>query len=235
VSRSVREGTLTGEKTMRGDVMPQVRADAKILVLPATDLLQADDSALVSALGAGDPRAPRVVWQRFVGLVYLILRRALGQTRDVRDVDDLAHAVFTDLFRQVVTLREPSTLPTVVITITSLIAQRELRRRWFRRWLKLLPAHDAGQSRRGATPDPEARQALGRFYEILNKLPARDRTAFVLRSLVGLELGEVAAVLDLSLAATQRHLAHARARVVHHLEQDPAFVDYLSEIDKESA
>ena len=220
---------------MRGDVMPQVRSDAKILVLPATDLLQADDSALVSALGAGDPRAPRVIWQRFVGLVYLILRRALGQMRDVRVVDDLAHAVFTDLFRQVVTLREPSTLPTVIITITSLIAQRELRKRWFRRWLKLLPARNAGQSLRGAPPDPEVRQALGRFYEILNKLSARDRMAFVLRSLVGLELGEVAAALDLSLASTKRHLAHARAKMVHHVEQDPVLVDYLSGIDRESA
>jgi RNA polymerase sigma-70 factor (ECF subfamily) len=217
---------------MRGDLMPQVKSDAKILVLPATDLLQADDSALVSALGAGDPRAPRVIWQRFVGLVYLILRRALGQTHDV---DNLAHEVFSALFRQVGSLRDPSALPALVISIASSTVRRELRKHSMRRWLKLGAVRAVAQNLRGAPPDPEARQALVRFYDILNKLAAPDRMAFVLRSLVGLELGEVAAALDLSLASTKRHIARALARIEYHVERDPALVDYLSGVDRESA
>jgi hypothetical protein len=34
---------------------------------------------LVRAILDGDPRAPRVLWDRYARLVYRILRRSLGQ------------------------------------------------------------------------------------------------------------------------------------------------------------
>jgi RNA polymerase sigma-70 factor (ECF subfamily) len=217
---------------MRGDLMPQIQHDAKILVLPATDLIEADDDALVEALKAGDLRAPRVIWQRFAGPVYLILRRSLGRPNNV---EGLAEKVFAKVFRRVAKLREPSSLETFVISVTIRTVIGELRWCRLRRWLRLDAGPNLGQSARGLPSDPGQRQALARFYDILGDISAGDRMAFVLCVLVDLELGEMAAALDLSLAAAERKMARSRARVEHQVGQDGALVDYLSGIDKEVA
>jgi RNA polymerase sigma-70 factor (ECF subfamily) len=83
-------------------------------------------------------------------------------------------------------------------------------------------------------PNPEARQAVSRLYAILDRLGSEDRIAFVLRFIEGMELTEVAAALGLSLATTKRRLAHARARVDHHIARDPGLAAYLSGIDETS-
>jgi RNA polymerase sigma-70 factor, ECF subfamily len=216
--------TLTGQTIMRGDLTSQAKPNAKILVLPAADLSRADDTALVLALRAGDARAPRVVWQRFAGMVHRIVRRALGQAGDI---EELVQDVFLNFFRRVPTLREPKALPAFIISITNLTIRHELRRRWVRRWVTLGDSHDASQDLRISQPDPEARQAMARFYGILDKLGSEDRMAFVLRFMEGMELTEVASALDLSLASAKRRISHARARIEHHVQQDPALIDYL--------
>ena len=150
-------------------------------------------------------------------------------------MEDLAEEVFTNLLSRVAKLREPNSLPTFVVSITSLTIRRELRRRWLRRWLRLDADRNLGQEARGLPSDPEQRQALARFYDILDRLSARDRIVFVLHFLADMELDEVAAALDLSLATAKRQATHARALVEHRVGQDSALLGYLSGIDKEVA
>ena len=80
------------------------------------------------------------------------------------------------------------------------------------------------------TPDTDAREALARFYKILDRVNATDRAAFVLRFMEGLELTEVAAALKLSLATTKRRLARVWARVLLLVERDPVLVALRTEI-----
>jgi DNA-directed RNA polymerase specialized sigma24 family protein len=49
-----------------------------------------------------------------------------------------------------------------------------------------------------------------------------------------MELTEVATALGSSLATAKRRLAHARARVDHHIANDRGLAAYLSGIDEES-
>jgi RNA polymerase sigma-70 factor (ECF subfamily) len=206
---------------MHGDLMSQARPNAKILVLPATDLLRADDTALVFALRAGDVRAPRVIWQRFAGKVHRIVRRSLGQSGDI---ENLVQRIFLDFFRRISTLHEPRALPAFIISITYWTMCKELRRRRGRRWLGLEDSREA--NRRISHPDPEARQALASFYGLLDKLSSKDRMVFVLRCMEGMELSEVACALDLSLASTRRRIARARARIEHQVQKDPTLVGF---------
>jgi RNA polymerase sigma-70 factor (ECF subfamily) len=216
---------------MRSEPDTQAGQGAKILALPAADLLKIDDAGLVRAIWDGDPRAPRVLWDRHARLVYRILRRSLGQQNDV---EDLVQEVFLSLFRRLPTLREPRTLPAFLITITTLTLRHELRRRWVRRCMSLGAKDDLDPDLQVVHPNPEARQAVSRVYAILDRLGSEERIAFVLRFIEGMELTEVATALGLSLATAKRRLAHARARVGHHISRDPGLAAYLSGIDEES-
>src|SRR6478735_1578960 len=174
-----------------GALMRDVERGARLIVLPGAALSEADDATLARALIARDPRAPRVLWQRYSPMVFRMLRRTLGADHDL---DDLAQEVFLCVFEKVRGLREPKALKAFVISVTVLTARHELRRRWVRRWVRLSRKSDAAETQVVST-DTDAREALGRFYEILDRVNVNDRTAFVLRYMEGLELTEVAAAL----------------------------------------
>lgn len=202
--------------------MHAVRPMARLIVLPGTALADADDATLATALIGRDPQAPRVLWRRYAPMVFRMLRRALGPNHDI---DDLAQEVFLCVFDKVPTLREPKALKAFVISVTMLTTRQELRRRWVRRWVKLAGPKDAAELD-VVTPDTDAREALQRFYAILDRVNHKDRSAFVLRFMEGLELTEVAAALGLSLATTKRRLARVWAKVVLLVERDPLLAQY---------
>ena len=202
--------------------MRDVERGARLLVLPGAALSDADDATLARALIARDPQAPRVLWQRFAPMVFRMLRRTLGADHDI---DDLAQEVFLCVFDKVRGLREPKALKAFVISVTVLTTRHELRRRWVRRWVKLSGKTDAAELE-VVTPDTDAREALVRFYKILDRVNTSDRTAFVLRFMEGLELSEVATAMGLSLATTKRRLARVWARVILLVERDPVLVEY---------
>lgn len=183
-----------------------------------------DDATLARAILDGHPAAPSALWDRFAPLVRAILRRALGPGHDVTD---LVQEAFLGFFRSVADLRDPGALRPFLIGITVHVARSELRRRRVRRFLHLtdsgvLPERAAGED------DPEAREALGRLYGILDQLDGSSRLAFVLRHIEELELTEVAAALGWSLATTKRRLAKVTARILAMVEHDPVLARYAT-------
>jgi RNA polymerase sigma-70 factor (ECF subfamily) len=204
----------------------QVRqAAGRVLFFPDTALSESSDVSLVEMLVEGDVRAPRIVWQRFAPMVHRMLRRAFGPECDI---EDMAQEVFLVLFRRAHTLREPQALRAFVISITAHIIRYELRRKAATRWLRfgepsVAKAQDA---------DLDAREAVKRLYRILDRLGSRDRTAFALRFLEGLEVAEIARALDVSLATTKRRLAHSWRRVVVHAQRDEALITYLAGLNQ---
>ena len=206
------------------DQMPEMRERemARLILLPGATLSDADDATLARALIARDPQAPRVLWQRFAPMVFRMLKRSLGPGHDI---EDLAQEVFLCVFDKVPGLREPKALKAFVISVTVLTTRHELRRRWVRRWVRLSKKTDAADTET-ITPDTDAREAMTRFYQILDRVNVNDRTAFALRYMEGLELTEVASALGLSLATTKRRLARVWNRVVLLVERDPLLVQY---------
>ena len=207
---------------MRG-VMREERG-ARVLVLPGATLDDSEDADLARALIARDPKAPRTLWRRFAPMVFRMLRRALGPGHDV---EDLAQEVFLCVFEKVPSLREPKALKAFVISITVLTTRSELRRLWVRRWIRLSGKGDA-TTKAVVHLDTDAREALGRFYAVLDRINAQDRTLFVLRFMEGLGLVEVAAASGLSLATTKRRLSRVWAKVILLVERDPVLSQYLS-------
>jgi RNA polymerase sigma-70 factor (ECF subfamily) len=200
---------------------------ARLRVVRPAEPRQEDDAAIVAAVMANEPGAAGRMWDRHAPLVRRILRRMLGPV----DVEDAVQDAFLRLFRDLSSLRESSALRSFLIGITLHVAKSELRRRRAKRWLRL--------SDDGVLSEPEAydvlaehdrhetRAAIRRLYEVLDRVSVERRTVFVLRFVEGLELAELSAILDCSLATTKRRVADAAQRVCQLASSDPWLAPYL--------
>src|ERR1700679_4317698 len=160
-----------------------------------------DDATLARLVAAQDPRAAAALWDRYATLVRGLLRRTLGPCADV---EDLVHDAFIGLFRTLPGLRDPEALRSFVVGTALRVARSELRRRRVRRWLALTPTGCLPDRSQPGASYPEARRALKRLYQVLDKVDDRGRMAFVLRHLEGYELTEVAEALGSSPPPTNR-------------------------------
>lgn len=186
---------------------------------------QAADVALARALLAGQPGAAAATWERFYPLVHRTLARTLGSDDEV---NDLAQDVFMRLFNRVRTLRDPEALQSFVYSITVRVIRSELRRRWVRRIMKPLSDHTAVTESMVAPVAPyDERNALRRFYTLLNQLNGRERTAYVLRHIEEMNLEETAAAMEVSLATVKRILSRANTTMDQALRSDPVLVGYF--------
>jgi len=184
----------------------------------------ARDEELVRACLRHQAGAQAALWDRYYPIVRRLVSRASGPGRDV---DDAIQEIFIRLFRKLPGLRDPASLRAFVLSITVRVIKSEQRAAWIKRWL--------GLSSDGETPDRaddpvdlEAREALARFYAILDGLSPRHRTAFVLRHVEGLELTEVAGALGISLATIKRWLPRIARRVFSQAQGDPVLAPYLA-------
>jgi RNA polymerase sigma-70 factor (ECF subfamily) len=189
--------------------------------LPKLPLLE--DPALVAGVVAGQRDAADELWRRYGPRVRRLLQRTLGPGGDV---EDLVQETFIRLFRCLHTLENRQALAAFVTSVTTHVARAELKKRRVRRWVMLAPGR--AQPDTAVWPaDPAVRQALARFYRILDRLGAEERTAFVLRHMEGLDLAGVADALGRSLATTKRRLTTAWQVVVEAVERDPSLREYL--------
>ena len=164
-------------------------------------------------------------------MVHRMLKRAFGPGQDI---EDMVQDVFLCLFRKVEGLREPKALKSFVIAITTKTIQYEIRQRRVRAWVHLSKSPHIVDGRTDQ-PDPAARQALARFYEVLGRLKTDDQVIFTLRFLEGLELTEVAAALDISVATTKRRLDRIWKRLSLLVERSPGLATYLRRSDEDGS
>src|SRR6187399_422315 len=214
---------------MRARAVPCVADSGKLpipmvqLVAPAA-LATLEDADLARALIDRHPEAPRAVWTRFAPLVRRIVRRSFGPDHGV---EDLVQDVFASLFAKPERLREPAAFRAFIISITLHNISYELRRRRVRRWVGLTPTSELPDIR-VVESNPEAREALARFYRILDGVRTRDRLAFVLRYVDGMEVADVARAMDTSVPTARRCFTRAYKRVSLLASRDPFLAEYLT-------
>jgi RNA polymerase sigma-70 factor, ECF subfamily len=185
---------------------------------------------LVVALRDRQPWAAPLLWDRYAAHVRRLLARALGP-RD--DVEDLTQEVFLRVFSRVHTLREAAALREFVMSVAIRVLKWELRRRWVRRVVSLSVTGRLPEvATRGA--NPEARDALVRCYGILDRLSARERTAFVLRYMEEMKMEEVADGLGVSVSTAKRLVSQAVVKVSKHVATDTDLRDYFADVGGEA-
>jgi RNA polymerase sigma-70 factor (ECF subfamily) len=189
-------------------------------------LVDADDAALVVRLQQRQPNAAALAWRRFHPMVRATVRRLLGPGRDE---DDVVQEVFLRFFGAVPRLREPELVRGFLFGVCVRTVRKEIRRRKLRSWLRLADrVEDLPVDWPAVSGDAEARQALRRFYALLDGFRGETRSLLVVRFLEGKELAEVARLHGISVSTVQRKLGKAVARLTALIRQDPALSDYVS-------
>ncbi|RYE89019.1 MAG: RNA polymerase sigma factor [Myxococcales bacterium] len=183
------------------------------------------DEALVAALRAGDARARAQLFDAHGPHVQRVLARVLGVDQEL---GDLLHDVFIEAYTSIARLDDPRALRGWLTTIAVFTARGCIRRRKRRSWLRFFgwdempeAAAPAGQS--------EAALALRRVQAVLERMPEDDRIAFALRFLEGMELTEVAAACQVSLATIKRRLSRAEERFRREAASEPALGRWLDD------
>lgn len=183
------------------------------------------EAELAAALIAGDPTAPRAVWQKFLPLVRGMARRSLGSSPEV---DDIVQEVFCSLFRGVYRLRELGAFRAFVITVTRRTLTHEVRRRRARIQLNAAQELHATQMI-GEWSDPVTHHAYRHFGLLLSRLKERERQAFVLRFVERMDATEVAESLGVSVPTARRAFSRAQTRLTLWAGRHPFLSDYVVE------
>ena len=141
---------------------------------------------------------------------------------------DLVHDTFVQALASIDQLRDAGALRGWMQSIAAHTAYRTIRSRRVRRWLRFwepaqipeVPVEDVSS---------DVREAYRRTYEVLDKLPADERIAFVLRYVEGMDLGQLAETCRVSLSTIKRRLARAEARFARAAKRDEVLSAWLTE------
>jgi RNA polymerase sigma-70 factor (ECF subfamily) len=170
------------------------------------------DAALVLAARAGEAWAQEALFRRHAPMVNGLSFRLMG--RDA-DVDDLVQESFVTAFARLHSLDDPQAFASWIGSIVVRTAGKIIRRRVLLERLGLRRKRDPIDidtiASRVAGPDVAVE--LRRLYERLERLPAEQRIAFVLRRIEGMELQEIATTTGVSLATAKRRIAAAQQAV----------------------
>jgi RNA polymerase sigma-70 factor (ECF subfamily) len=200
------------------------RATLKLVGRPERGrAFEGDDAALVRAAQAGDAGARTLLYERYGEHVERVLCRVLGFRSDL---DDLHHDVFVRALTSLGKIEDPSALKAWLSRIAVHVALEAIDQRRRRRWLWFMPDHELPEVA-ATVASGEVRDALAATYAVLGRLPSEERVAFALRFIDGMELTEVAAACDTSLATIKRRLARASARFEAGAANEPALVDWM--------
>ncbi|HET9960636.1 MAG TPA: sigma-70 family RNA polymerase sigma factor [Polyangiaceae bacterium] len=181
---------------------------------------------LHSAISGNSPDWQRRAFDEFHGLVHGLVLKSLGPNAEA---SDLVSEVFVTFFESAHRIRTPTAVRSYLVSITMNAIRREVRRRKRRRlFLKLSGLSPELESEPGRD-DPKAKAALIQLSRILDELRVNDRMAFVLHSLEGMQIAEIAAALDVSLSTAKRRVRRANEHVLKRVSRNALLADYVQE------
>ena len=175
------------------------------LSTPARNAFAGDDAALVQAFRRGDPQARAALYERHAEHVHRVLYRLVGFHDDLAD---LHHDVFVRALSSLPSLHNPSAFKGWLTMIAVHAARTWITRKKRLKWLWFLPTEELPEAESSAASG-EVLHALIATYAVLDKLPVDERIAFALRFIDGMELTDVAAACETSLATIKRRLDRA--------------------------
>jgi RNA polymerase sigma-70 factor, ECF subfamily len=169
------------------------------------------DAALVVAARAGEAWAQEALFQRHARLAFGLAHRFLPRELDA---DDLVQDSFLHAFQHLNKLENPQAFAAWLGSIVVRTAGKRLRRQRLLTRLGLrnfAPVDLDTVVARTAPPDVVAE--LRALYAAIDRFPAAERIALVLRRVEGFEIPQIAAYMAISESTVKRKLRAAEARL----------------------
>lgn len=176
-------------------------------------LEQASDRTLVERCVDGDTRAFQVIITRYGRMMKAY---AVRLTRSSADGDDVVQEALISAWKRIDTLEDGAMVKSWLMRIVSRRAIDLMRQR-----KDTDSTEDAiieAPERDGPERRAEASSQLGALSAALDRLPAGQHQAWVLREIGGYSYEEIAEQLGFSVASVRGNLARARATLVREME-----------------
>jgi RNA polymerase sigma-70 factor, ECF subfamily len=172
---------------------------------------RADEADLVRRLRACERDAQDAFYRAHRRQVAANLYRVLG---DRTDLDDLVQEVFVIAFRGIQRFRGEARLSTWIFRICVNVALGRIRARGRRPPPVPLDPADAAESGLDSPESParllERKQAREKVYRVLRRLSPKKRAVLYLHEIEGLDLKEIAFVVDAHPVTVRTRLFYAR-------------------------
>ncbi len=185
-------------------------------------------SEVIEACRRGDPRALDQVFRREAPFIERVLGRVVGPRGDL---EDLLQMTLEASIRAFPAFRGEASVRTWMTRIAVRTALSHLRHPSQKRRvsLELIEGGAAPVSTSRPAEESEARRKLHLLYEHLERIEEKQRTAFVLFSVEGRSMDEVAALMGAGINATKSRVMWARRRLLARLKKDPRAKDFVDE------
>jgi RNA polymerase sigma-70 factor (ECF subfamily) len=164
------------------------------------------DAQVVRDVLAGDRDAYRLLVRRYGDALHAHALRMVG-SQDV--AADLAQEAFVAGYRKLASLRAPERVGAWLFRILANVVRDHLRRT-HRRQIPLDALPDIPARQRGPDEETVDADVRARVRRALGKLTPEQQEAFVLKHVEGRSYEEIAAVMDLSVAALKMRVHRAR-------------------------
>lgn len=159
-------------------------------------------------------------------MVYLHMRRLVGPHRDL---DDLVQKGLIATYDALPRFRQEAKLSTFVRAICHRVWMKHLRwsNRWFRRFVLSRDGHVPEEAMcHGLASDRLLeRERLRHLYDGLEKVTEKRRAVVILHDLEGMELEEIAEIVQAPVATVRTRLRDGRVALRKILENDPYFAN----------
>ena len=184
-----------------------------------------DEARLVESLRQGYPPAITHFYVIFADKVHRLLFRILGRDSEL---EDAVHDTFVRALESIHTLRDPRALSSWVVGIAIYTARIRIQKQRRRRWLQLLSPSDMPEPV-FFDPSPEVGEAVRALSNALDKMPADERIAVVLRLAEGMTLSEAADASGVSLSTFKRRFGRGQRTLRELVAREPALRAWLRE------
>lgn len=161
----------------------------------------------------------------FHGLVRGLIVKCFGPAYEAEElVDD----VFLRFFESAKRIRSADRVQSYIVSITMNCVRSELRQRK-RAALTAAGGDGSEVNDRPSRDDPKAKAALIQLGGVINELDPEERAVFILRTVQGMPLVEVAEVLGISLSTAHRRVRRATDVVMKRVQRNALLCDYVLE------
>lgn len=206
--------------------VPVRPADAKGKnVTQTSSSVQGNHEELFAEIRQGTSGWQHRAFVEFHGLVRGLIVKCFGPACEAEElVDD----VFLRFFESAKRIRSADRVQSYIVSITMNRVRSELRQR---KRAALTASGTDGQEihDRPSRDDPKAKAALIQLGAVINELDAEERAVFVLRTVQGMPLVEVAEVLGISLSTAHRRVRRATDVVMKRVQRNALLCDYVLE------